>query len=205
MLSTFRLASETSEYDPVNAGAVHQIVNGNFNGDTLSYTPDTNVHAYEIMYFMAAAWFYIDDLLIHRFTPTDHILASEWTLPINATSINSGSGTASGTLEVWASSILRIGEAATSPVSVHQAGLTAGIVLKGNAGILHSLAISGVANNSVITLYDNTAASGTVLYTTGAQAANATPFSVDLHEVQFDIGLTISITTAASTVTVIYE
>jgi hypothetical protein len=65
--------------------------------------------------------------------------------------------------------------------------------------------VSGVVNNSVITLYDNTAASGTILWASGAMGAQTLPFGVDLHQVNFFTGLTLAITAANSTVTVVYE
>ena len=78
-------------------------------------------------------------------------------------------------------------------------------MLKIGSGILHSIAVSGVANNSVVTLYDNTAASGTVLWSSGAMAANTVPFSIGLQGVTFFTGLTLEITAANSNATVSYE
>jgi hypothetical protein len=188
-----------------SGGTPSSIDSGSFNGDVTSYTLDTNVHAYEIVYYTMGAWFYIDDVLIHKITPTTSVLAQSLSVPINIISFNSASGTTSGTIECWNSVIIRMGREETMPISYYQSGTTAGVVLKIGAGQLHSVNVSGVVNNSAITLYDNTAASGTVLWSSGTMGAQTTPFSIDLHQVHFSTGLTLLIAAANSIVTIAYE
>ena len=52
---------------------VVSIPSGSFNGDVKarSYAVDTNVHAYEILYYTMGAWFFIDDVLIHGYDAVD--------------------------------------------------------------------------------------------------------------------------------------
>jgi hypothetical protein len=187
------------------AGTPVKVASGSFNGAVTTYTMDTNVHAYDIVYFTIGVWFYIDGVLIHTITPTTSVLFQSLDVPICMTSVNSASGTASGTLECWNAIILRLGRDQTMPRSVYQSGTTAGLVLKIGSGAMHQIVISGVVNNSAITLYDNTAASGTVLWSSGAMGALTEPFNVDLHEVPFFTGLTLVIAAANSVVTVVYE
>jgi len=189
----------------VSGTTVNSVASGSFNGTISEYTVDTNVHAYEIIHFTAGAWFYIDNILVHKFVPTTSVLFQSLDVPIAITSINTASGTASGVIECFNSSILKLGKNETSPSSKYQSGTTAGVVLKIGSGILHCIAVSGVANNSVVTLYDNTAASGTILWSSGAMAGNTVPFSINLTGVTFYTGLTLDITAANSTVTVSYE
>jgi hypothetical protein len=87
----------------------------------------------------------------------------------------------------------------------HAAGTTAGTVLKRGAGQIHGLTISQVSNNAVVTIHDNTAASGTVIWTSGAMGANTVPFNVDLRGSQFETGLTLVVSGANASVVVIYE
>ena len=87
----------------------------------------------------------------------------------------------------------------------HAAGTTAGVTLKVGAGILRKAIVSQISNNSAVTLYDNTAASGTVLWTSGALAANALPFEVDFDGVNFSTGLTFVVATANCSIVWIYE
>lgn len=189
----------------VSSTSVTSVASGSFNGYVSSYTVDTNVHAYEIIYFVMGVWFYIDDVLIHKITPTTSVIAETFSVPINMTSLNSGSGTTSGTLECWNATIIKLGRIATKPASFYQSGTIAAKVLKIGAGEIHHITISAVSANSVIVLYDNTAASGTVLWNSGSMGARTEPFAVDLHGIGFFTGLTLAITTASSNVTVIYE
>lgn len=78
----------------------------------------------------------------------------------------------------------------------------AGANIKTGAGFLHSITIVPVAT-SVITLWDNTAASGQVIFGPVTIAAG-NPFTVT-PDVQFSTGLEIAMTTAASLVTVAYR
>ena len=63
---------------------------------------------------------------------------------------------------------------------------------------------TSVSNNAVITLYDNVAAAGTVLWTSGSLPAITTPFSFDL-DVPFYTGLTLVVATANAGATITYE
>lgn len=190
----------------VSAGTPTAVASGSFNGDGgATYTLDTNVHAYEIIYFTMGVWFYIDDVLIHKITPTTAPVSETLTVPINMTSVNTAGGSTSGTLECWNATIIKLGRDVTKPISHFQDGTVAAEVLKIGAGELHSIAISDVSNTSNIILYDNTAASGTVIWNSGAMSAKTEPFSVDLHGLGFYTGLTLAIVTQNSKVTVIYE
>jgi hypothetical protein len=189
----------------VNATSVTTVASGSFNGNVTSYTLDTNLHAYEIHYFMMQVEFLIDNVVIHTFTPTTGNLVADFNLPAAATSVNDASGTTSATLDVHSMVVIRLGRESTAPRSQYQSGTTAGLVLKRGPGIIHAIAISAVAVNSAITLYDNTAASGTVLWASGSMGANTTPFSIGLHDIPFFTGLTLLIATAAADATVIYE
>ena len=190
----------------VSAGTPTAVASGSFNGDGgTTYTLDTNMHRYEIIYFTAGVWFYIDDVLIHTTVPTTAPLSETLTVPINCTSINGAAGVTSGTIQNWNATIIKIGRDVTAPISFYQNGTVADQALKEGAGTLHSIAISDVSNNSVITLFDNTAASGTTVWSSGTMSAKTDPFSVDLHGIPFYTGLTLAITGAASKATVIYE
>ena len=188
----------------VNGVTTTTVTSGSFNGTVSEYKVTTSVHTYEIIYFTMGVWFYIDDVLIHKLTPTTALFSDNNTLPIAMTSVNSGAGTTSGALHCWNASVIRLGRDITAPKSVYQSGTTAGLILKRGAGDVHSVAISSVSNNSVITLYDNTTASGTVLWTSGSMGAQTQPF--DIHfDIPFFTGLTLDITGANSDITVNYE
>lgn len=191
----------------VSGGVINSVASGSFNGDVSEYTLDTNAHSYEIIYFTAGAWFYIDDVFLHKFSMSSTPLYQSLNVPLTFQSVNSASGTTSVDLESWNTSILRLGRDATAPTSKFQAGQTSGLVLKRSAGILHTVNISGVTNNSNVTLYDALSATGTpnIIWTSGAMSTNLTPFTISLQGVPFFTGLTLAITTADCNTTIIYE
>ena len=143
----------------VSDGTVSSVPSGEFNGPVVhSFTMNDKVHAYEVEYFEMAALFSIDGLPMHRFTPATEKLAMSLHHFAVATSVNDADGTASGSIEMWAASILRLGQEVTAPKYVHVT--TAGTqVLKLGPGTLHAIVINN-AGGTLVTAYDNTAASG---------------------------------------------
>lgn len=186
-----------------NGSVANTINSGSFNGDVVSFAMDANVHFYEIVYFVAGAWFFIDGTFLHHFAPTTAVLAQELTNPISATIFNSGSGTTTGTMEVWASSILRFGKELTRPKSVNITSNTT-TVCKLGAGTLHKIILNKAGGNTnTITIYDNTAASGTIIGTITNVIG-----SIDslLYDLDFYTGLTILTQTGtAGDLTVVYD
>lgn len=79
-------------------------------------------------------------------------------------------------------------------------------VVKSGAGHLHTLVINTPAANAVITIYDNTAASGTVIaiITQPAALLSSGPTTV-VYDIAFTTGLTIHTATAAQDITVSYR
>lgn len=75
-------------------------------------------------------------------------------------------------------------------------------VLRTGAGILHTITLNKPTATAVITVYDNTAASGTII---GTITVPANPMPVTLiYDAVFTTGLTIKTETAASDITVTY-
>lgn len=75
-------------------------------------------------------------------------------------------------------------------------------VVKTGAGILHTITFNKPVATGVVTVYDNTAASGTVLATITVPAS---PQPVTLHyDAVFTTGLTVVTATAAQDITVTY-
>ena len=135
----------------VKGGTPTKIASGSFNGDMASYTVDTNVHAYEIVFFTMGVWFFIDEVLIMECLPTTAPWTNILTVPITVTAVNSAAGTTSANVEAWNASLMRLGRSKTESVSYHHAvGLDAGQVLKRTAGTLHSISIHEVSNNAVM-------------------------------------------------------
>lgn len=74
--------------------------------------------------------------------------------------------------------------------------------VKIGAGILHTITFNKPVATGVVTVYDNTAASGTVI---GIITTPANPMPVTLtYDLVFNTGLTITSATAAQDITVTY-
>ena len=74
--------------------------------------------------------------------------------------------------------------------------------VKTGAGVLHSITLNKPTATAIIIIYDNTAASGTII---GTITVPASPQPVTLYyDATFNTGLTLRTTTAASDITVTY-
>ena len=180
--------------------AAVSVASGSFNGDVSTYTMDTNVHAYEILYFEAAAWFVIDTVFIHKFVPTTTKLTDNFTMFIGAESVNSAGGTTSGVMEVFATSMLRIGAETTVP---HYVNITTNTttILKRSAGRLHRVVVNEFNTSNTMTIYDNSAASGAIIGTVSSSTEGPFDYGVEFHT-----GLTIvTAGGSAGDVTVVYD
>lgn len=183
-----------------------KVSNGAFNGQLgLGIILDTNAHTWEIYWQNKKIVFVVDGSVIH----TVNALTSTWSntleLPIRIENTNSGGSSTDVSVFVRTITIHRLGSAITQPISKYQAGITAGLVLKYGAGNLHEVVISGITNASVVTLYDNISAGGTIIWSSGAMSNQTVPFSIDMKGLPFYTGLTLVIATQNSNVLVIYE
>jgi len=97
-----------------------------------------------------------------------------------------------------------IRDANNIPVGWSSANITGSTttVVKIGSGVLHSITFNKPVATGVLTVYDNTAGSGTV---TGTITTPSSPIPVTLiYDIQFSIGLTIVSATAAQDITVSY-
>lgn len=179
------------------------VASGSWNG--ASFTMDLNVHTYEIYWTNSSVWFVIDDNVVHKVTASTATWSSTVSLPITVENINTNGITNNIQMAMRVGTIYRLGGFETQSISYRQSGTTAGVVLKYGAGNIHGLIISSILNNANITLYDNTAASGTIIWSSGAMANNTMPFDLEFHTIPFSTGLTLVISGANCDVAVIYE
>jgi len=198
-------ASGVLSVNAVASQAVTSVVAGAFNGSVASITMDTNISDYEIHYFVMKTEFYRKNILLHTMTPTSSLMANSLSVPITIQTVNASGATVAGVIDCHAATIVKMGKDETQPTSKYFSATNSGTVVKYGAGIMHSLVFGGNSNGCTVTLYDNTASSGTVMYSTGNMSANTVPFSLDLHQVPFFTGLTILISGANCNVTIIYE
>ncbi len=191
----------------MKGGVEDRVSSGDFNGHIGKTYENTLIVAktYEIYWTNSKVYFVIGDEILHTFSATTDTWADTMNFYIYMDSVNSNGAQTNNVIYCRVASIRRLGQLLTQPTSKYQSGTAAGVVCKYGAGNLHSIVISAIVNNAAITLYDNTAASGTVIWASGAMAANTTPFSIDFKGLPFYIGLTLVIATANCNALLTYE
>ena len=171
------------------AGSTTAVASGSWSGGSVnSFTLDTNVHAYEIIYFTMGIWYYIDGVLVHVKQPTTATLYDTLSTPINIWSVNDGTGGTTGVVECWNSVITRLGRDITASLARRITGNAATYTFKIGAGILHKIIFNNTSGTTV-TFYDAlTAVGGTEMMIITTAAAALGPWEVNLP---FYTGLTI--------------
>jgi hypothetical protein len=171
-----------------------------FNGNLGQYTPTTNVATFEIYWTNSKVWFVIGGEILHIVSANTATWSTTKNFYVFADSLNSGVLGASVTLAVRTATIARMGLALTQPTS-KRFTTAATTVCKYGPGILHRIFI-GDARGTLITVYDNTAGSGTVLAGIFTPA-NANPYSLELG-LPFQTGLTV-VSTGTWDAVMVYE
>lgn len=165
----------------------------------------TNCNSYEIYFTNAKVYYTIAGELVHTASFPITTWTDNTTLPCRVENINSNNLASNVQLECRVATCYRMGELTTLVQSNFLSGQYTGKVLKFGAGNLHRIILSNVLNNSIITLYDNTASNGNVIFTTGIMNANSIPLNLDFHGIPFSNGLTASVTNANCNMLIIYE
>lgn len=177
-------------------------LNGQF-GDT--FTMGTNSHFFEIVYQPRQVVWLADNRIIH----THSAAASTWTeslhLPLFFENFNFGGSTTNVTLQVRLGAIARFGIPQTQVDGFWQSGITAGVQLKYGPGNVWGVALSGIANNATVVLYDGTSTAGRVIYSTGAMGAQTIPIFIPLYGEAFNDGLFLVISGATANAKVNFD
>jgi hypothetical protein len=178
-------------------------ISSGFNGTLGStYTiPDVNFHAYEILYFDASVMFFIDGQLLHKAIPTTLMFSPVMSNPIGFSIVN-GASPSSRTIIVSDSTILRFGAVEPKTQSAYIAGAT-GTLCKTGVGNLQKIIVGTPVNGGTVTVYDNTAASGTILALLTYGSASLGPVSLDIN-VFFQTGLYV-VPSGTQNVTVVFD
>lgn len=142
--------------------------NGSFNGNgttsNVSWTADTLFHSFEILYSTSKIQFIIDNAAIQTFSVTDKSLVGSVVGQLYASNVNSGGATTNNRFDILTWSGSQIGDAVNNPQYYNCNATAETRTLKAGGGTLQSISIgrSGGAN-ATLTIYDNTAGSGTVI------------------------------------------
>lgn len=202
----FQLSGSTFSVNLLKTGTTAiSITNGDFNGDYGNYfQPTANALSYEIMWTNSKVCFFVDGILLHSYTSPLATWSSTMHFYIFSDNINYNNSLTDIKLHCRVASIRRLGNLVTQPIYFYRSTQTTGSILKYGSGNLHSIAIGGDNQGGIVTLYDNTAASGQIIYKSGTIQAT-TNYTIDLKGVPFSTGLTLVISGANESVTVIYE
>ena len=178
--------------------------NGNAHGLTNAFTLDTNYHIYEIRYTYSDVHFYIDHNIMHTLegAGASTFPSGTFDFPVTLQNNNSSGGTADVLMTVGVAFISRVGALETDTAYKNISGAQAGMVLKYGAGRLKDVMVNSIGSSATCVLYDNTAASGTVIATINPLAVGAFYLPYDLT---FYNGLTVVTTGATIDVTITYE
>jgi len=204
----FEMSGTTFQLTTTKASVTTAITNGNFNGQYgATFNPGTVSHFYEIIWQPRQVVWLADNRIIHTLSASTTPWTDDLNLPLHLGNVNSGGLTTNVDIKFRIATAARFGIPQIQPTSAFLTRTTVDIAqnLKNTPGNLHGVTISGVVNNAVITLYNNTTATGAVLWTTGAMSNNTFPFDVQMNGIPFTVGLSVGITGAAASVLVKYE
>lgn len=183
------------------------VSSGSFNGDVSTYTVDTNFHAYEIVFFGAKAWYFIDGVHIHNFTPIGGTTTMCDVMNLYACSSTSNTGTSSRTKEIAFISIVRYGKENSLPI-YKNITTNATTTLKKGMGTLRSITVNKKATTAgSCIVYDSTSGSGTTIATIDTTGTAGAVYAYGNTGVDFQIGLTIvtSAGSGAADLTFVYD
>jgi hypothetical protein len=194
-------------------GVDTEVASGSFNGTLgATYSPDTNTHTYEMYWTNKSVWFFFDGVFLHKTTGSATTLTNTTHLQIGMECTN-GANVNNNTLAVRVCSISRLGHISSNPTSA-RINTLATQVLKYGPGQVHRIIIGTLpVASGTVTIYDNTSAAGTVLWSgtllrgtsSGGGVAANIPQSLDFGGLPFNLGLTVVTAGNAPDMTIIYE
>jgi len=183
-------------------GTTTLVNSGSFNGNLGStFIPNPSVYyKLEIEYTPLGAFYYINGSLLHK--STGGHLTDKLTLPITFENINDNNNATNVVFDCLGAVITREGQLSTNPTYKH-ISTNATYVCKIGAGKLHGIAINDPSADCILTVYDNTSATGDTIAVIHLTSKVITPFFMN-YQLPFNNGLTI-VTSAVSDFTIIYE
>lgn len=198
--TTLQLVTKKSGVETVVASS------GTFNGQYgTTFAVGTSSHFFEVIYQPRQVVWLADNKIIHTYTAS----AASWTgnlhLRIWLANYNTNGLASNVSLQVRLAVIARFGIPDQQVDGYFQQGLTSGVVLKYGPGVLRNIVLTGVTNNSVVTLYDGISASAPVIVSTGTLGAQTAPVTLLGDDEAFNDGLFLTVTGAASNVWVHFE
>lgn len=197
----FQLDGTTFSVGTRKSAADTLVSSGDFNGNLgATFTPLTTVYyKLDIEWTPIGAFYYINGVLLHQIL-SGH-LSDILTLPILFENINDNGSTADIEFDCLGVVIMREGELTTNATYYHLSGNAATHILKYGAGTLQKIMFNNTSGTN-ITIYDNTAGSGTVI---GIITTTSNAIGEWEYNAPFSTGLTLVTTGNSLDATIIYE
>lgn len=197
----FKLSGSTMYVCTLSGGVETAIASASWNQSTVVPTL-TNYNLWQIQYMVSSVNFIINGTLVHQISgaPSSASWAQTLNLYLWTDNTNSGGSTTNVNMLLKSAHNYRFGKHDTQNVYFH--GTTAATtVLKYGPGTLHRMTLNN-PGGTLITLYDNTAGSGTVIAVINTPST-ANPVTLT-YEIEFNIGLTV-VSTGTWDFTIIYQ
>jgi hypothetical protein len=203
----FQLSGTTFSVVTLKTGTPTAVDSGSFNGSLgATFDPSTTVKTYEIYWTNSKVYFIVGGLVLHTVSADTTTWADTMNFHIFMDNVNFNALQTNHTLVCRVASIRRLGPLLSQPTSYYFAsGTTAGFNLKLGPGNLHSIIVNNTANNSVIILADSTANATPIIFTHTAGATSTAAYALDFKGLPFYIGLRLIVSSANSSLTIIYE
>jgi len=194
----FQLSGTTLSVVTRKAAVDTVVASGSWNGN--DFTIDTNAHTYEIHYTTDYVYWIIDGQIVHTLNAASTPWSATPHLKSRIENTNSGGSTTDASIKARVANIMRFGAGGARPgfTNINTAGTS---VLKIGPGTLDRIIINNTGTTSTFTIYDNTAASGTIIAVIDT-SGGITTLSYDLD---FNIGLTVVASSTPGDITVVYE
>lgn len=192
----FRLSGPTFSIVTKKLGVETVVNNGSFNGNGnssgVSWSLNTNFHAFEILYISSSIRFIIDNEPIHTVISVTTSIVSSLVGQLYAQTSNTGGATTNNILEMTSWSVSVLGGSINNPQFYNCNGVGETRTLKGGGGTLQSISIGRLGGlGATLTIYDSTTGSGTIICIfdlTSAGALGTNMFGIE--GVNFYNGLT---------------
>lgn len=198
----FEFSGTTFQLKVMKGGSPTTIATTDFNGHLGAWSPTADTATtMEIYWTNTKVYFTAAGDLLHIHTASTATWANTMNFHVFADSTNSGVLGADATLAVRVATIYRLGEYRTQPNYKNITG-SGTQTLKFGPGVLHRVILNNPVAKAII-LYDNIAASGTIIATITPQGSSP-PVSIEFQSPYYT-GLTIDTTAGAQNVTVVNE
>ena len=196
----FKIVGSTISVNTKFNTAETSVASGSFNGTYVAPTL-TNNNTFEILYTLSRVYFLINNVLVHTaFFPTAGWTSGTANFHAFADVVNTGNSAAIP-YSFRMMNISRLGDQNSEPTYKYIDGAATTLCKRGG-GLLHAIVVND--QGALCTIYDNIAASGSIIGAIDTTKATGTTGSIDYH-CPFYNGLTIVTTGSGSDITVIYE